>query len=207
MEKQNINAEEALIQAEQIFLDNVVGYAVIIMKYFFEQDNKKFAIEEATTHLHFLYSYYKNHNILDVVCLDTSDAVSINNYEIKDTEYNRYNTLRRAALREITNNYLSRVLESNKDNELYNKAKGCYVNSKLWDKFREIRDECVSWGIKKFTGTQPVALQYIRDIDEIRNHEIISETIYKTVSDINNMSAGYEVEVDIIKPLERIAAK
>ena len=77
---------------DKIFLENVSGFAVASLEYY---KNEKF-IKEASYHFHFLYSYSRENDMLDILCLDTKEVECISNYSHKnkvDQEISRKNSL------------------------------------------------------------------------------------------------------------------
>lgn len=157
------------------FLDNVLGFSVVSLEYYVND----ILITDAVNHLHFLYSYDINIDVLNIFCLDTQETECISKYSSYSKD--ELEELRHIALENIVSIFVDRNIEfvngNISKNELIDRAEQEY-----WDKFTDIKDNTYCNAIKQFF-----------DGEKKKEKEKYIE-IYKQADRSKNISGLLEIE-------------
>jgi hypothetical protein len=133
--------DDIFFKAEKDFIKNITGFSVVSLNYYL---NEKL-IKKASYHLHFLYSYNKEIDMLDVLCLDTNETACIEKYSKQENPED----LRKNSLEEIISIFVKRSLIAGQGKI----TKNCLldkVDKKYWDSFNNIKENTYYDGIKQF---------------------------------------------------------
>ena len=113
--------------------NNVAGYGVSFLRAYI--DNKSFSPAHSY-HLHYLFTYAKDTDRLNVICLDNLSNIVISNY-LKTENKDKFVD---DAMFEISKDFIENIYTGLKTNSLNKDSIFCRADQPLWDKFNEIKE-------------------------------------------------------------------
>lgn len=163
------------------FIKNVCGYSVVFINYLYLENGQRKKIDDASYHLHFLYSYNSSADSLDINCLDLNEPECILRYSkmTKDEQ--------EKARKEKLENIIYLFIEQSKNLALKNENKiKNYIFQKVpdiyWDTFNNFKKQKYAEGIMQFYGIKSNNVRKNKTILSLRYNE-------------NEIKAGLEIEI------------
>lgn len=146
--------------SENEFIKNAIGYSICILQYIIlDEDETPKPVEEAGYHLHFLYSYDKENDILDILCLDTLDNLSIVDYEKNNKTDKERKTARVETIGYIFDIFVTRSVNVYNNKMTINQLLDLEASSKMWSAYKTIKKEGYKSGLMKFKNDKSLTIK------------------------------------------------
>lgn len=129
--------------------DNAVGYGVSFLRAYLKED---LFSPEHSYHLHYLFSYDKNNDHLNVICLDNLSNIVISDYQKTAAKEDAVDN----AMFEISKDFVENIYLGIKTNSLLRENAFCRADQRLWDKFNDIKETLFIDSMKDFSPSKSI---------------------------------------------------